>query len=269
MKKYLFIVFLPICAMAQQPPAQTMTPPDAGKPIPEFPVYDYQPINRDPFIWWESAVLVKKAAAIDIPQNQETLADLLGKLQKDLSKNCRVVGVYIDDIPKQSLALVDYSPRPIGAEKKVPSTNSISTSGGDQSAAMNAISALLAPKGAPAPMKKKKSASTAEKTAPPMSVNMQDGFPIKAVTGENSYVTRLSAKIAIESGIKLRRDKERGIVYMPIQKITDEGVFLIVPGATSPIMMPCQMDMDTQPEYERPSQPAENNKGGLLQRLLQ
>ena len=269
MKKELTIALLAMAAFSDAPSMKAAT----GS-VPSFPIYSYNSIGRDPFISPDSPLLrVSQKLVAAAPQDTETLAALLKKLKKDLLANYKVVGVCVDPDPSKSSALVDISERKVGADivkrpiqtnapaagPTVPSqagTDAIPDQSEDPAALLQKIDQALDPaakhQGQLGYHKSLGHQTDVVSEDPPEEVTIKTGFPVRANTSQSSYITRLSAKIAIEGGLKLRRDLGRDLVYMPIKSITSIGVHIGFPGSEVSILIPCNQDLDTTPSYERP-----------------
>lgn len=203
--------------------------PDPTKPLPTFPVYIYKPSDRDPFISPNApGTLVRTKAPAAVPENQETLEMLMTRLGNDITASTKLLGISTTSDGRECFALVQFSNTPIGGEEPGAASGPNGDAGGQQA-----------------------QAGPAEEMQPAKTVTAKDGFPIKTTGGDLSYVTRLAAKIAIESGVRLERDKKKNIIYMPILKIDESGISIGVAGTEKPILIPLAVDYDTRADYDK------------------
>ena len=229
--------------------------PDKSHPIPEFPTYKYLPGPRDPFISPNATgTLVKKKAAAVVPESKDSMMSLMARLGKDIIAACKVIGVSVTNDVGAESALVQINSSKIGIETPAMSATKVLPPG-----IMPSKSALPPLPGSAslslplvAPTAKTPQSKNSDPPTPPCSVTIESGFPIKVPVDESSYITRLASRIAIESGIKLRRDKDRNVIYFPILGISDAGVELGFKGSGVPIIIPFDTDYDVSPDYDKP-----------------
>lgn len=206
-----------------------------GAVIPEFPVYSYTPGARDPFISPEAIDnLVKHRKVVEVAENPDTLDMLLERLGKELKGATKVLGVSLNIGQKSAYALVQFSTQIFGVEGPTDP---------------GALPPGVAP-AAPPPAATKASQAA---LPPPISISQSDGFPVRTPSGDTSYVARLAAKIAIESGTRLIRDTSKNIIYIPIQQITENGILIAPTAKAKPILLENKVINfdDVLAEYEK------------------
>lgn len=201
-----------------------------GAPIPEFLSFEYIATTRDPFISPDSdGTIVKAKAVTPEPENPETLELLLNRLKQELATSTRVLGVSLDPSkPDDDCALVQFEIQVFGVELppqpgELPPGTVESVAPGQPGPTVTGAAAAASAEPAELP--------------PPISVSKKEGFPIRVPRAETSYVFKLAAKIAVESGQRLLRDTTKSIIYLPIQAITEKGIYIAPIGAESAILL--------------------------------
>ena len=122
------------------------------------------------------------------------------------------------------------------------------------STASGAISALGGLLGITPPVKGKQAAS------PPKIIYADLGFPIKVSDFDVSDVGLFIKKVSEEKDVKFKRDVAKKIVYLPIEKINDAGIFIKIPGMTNNGLIPFKVTYDVSPDYDKD----ENTKNNPL-----
>jgi len=182
------------------------------------------------------------------------LESLMKKLETDLRANCKVLGISVDVDPRMSSALVSVGQAKIGENQLVAPSRKPQKPDAKKPPELDGAPAMAQATGKSVAGATPPSSTSQTTQRPPDIIIASEGFPIRAATGTDSYVQHLAQKIAVESGTRLLRDVRRGMIYVPIEKITESGIYITIPGAKEPISLPFSENFDTDADYDKPQQ---------------